>query len=54
MNKLIQAMMLVLVIVGLVVSAGPTITEVIKAVVPLVVAIGIVAALLRCVWFYTR
>ena len=54
MTRLVQLTLLA--IVGLVVltAAAPTITEVIKAVVPLVVAIGIVAALLRCVWFYTR
>ncbi|MGD0453448.1 MAG: hypothetical protein ABSB69_07605 [Solirubrobacteraceae bacterium] len=54
MNKLLQAALLG--IVGLVVltAAAPTITQIIKAIVPLVVAIGIVAAVLRLVWFYTR
>ena len=54
MSKLIQALLLGLVIVGLVVSAGPTITQIIKAIVPLVVALGIVTAVLRIVWWYTR
>jgi hypothetical protein len=45
-----------LVVVGLVAlsAAGPTLARLIAALVPLVLAVGIVVAVLRVVWFYTR
>jgi hypothetical protein len=54
MSKAIEA--IVLGIVGLVVltAAGPTITQIIKAIIPLVCVLGIVIALLRLAWWYTR
>lgn len=54
MNKLVQA--LVLGVVGLVVlvAASPTITKLAGALIPLVLVVGVVVALLKCVWFYTR
>jgi hypothetical protein len=53
-NKLVQALLLV--IVGLVVlaAAGPTISRLITALVPLVLVVGIVVAVLQLVRFYTR
>jgi hypothetical protein len=35
-------------------AVGPRIAQIINALVPLVLVIGIVAAVLRAVWFYTR
>ncbi len=47
---------LAMVTVGLVVlvAAGPIIVCLARALVPLVLVIGVVAAVLRAVWFYTR
>lgn len=54
MNKLIQALLLV--IVGLVVlaAAGPTLAKLAGALIPLVLVVGVVGALLKWVWFYIR
>lgn len=54
MNKLIQALVLVLVGLVVLVAASPTITRLAGALITPIVACGIVVALLRCVWFYTR
>jgi hypothetical protein len=45
-----------LVVVGLVTVtvASPALTKLAHALVPLIVAIGIVIAILRLVWWYTR
>jgi hypothetical protein len=47
---------LILVVTGLIalIAAGPTITKLVGALIPLVLVVGIVGAVLRCVWFYTR
>jgi hypothetical protein len=47
---------LVLVIVGLAALAavGPALAKLVTALVPLVLVLGIVAAVLRLVWWYTR
>ncbi len=54
MTKLIST--LAVVVLGLVAlgAVGPRIAEIINAMVPLVLVAGIVAAVLRAVWFYTR
>jgi hypothetical protein len=54
MTKLIST--LALVVVGLVAlgSVGPSLTRLINAFVPLILVVGIVVAVLRLVWFYTR
>ena len=54
MNKLIQASLLG--IVGLVVltAAGPTLSRLISALVPLVLVVGIVVAVLQLVRYFTR
>lgn len=54
MTKLLST--LVLVVVGLMMlsAAGPTIAHLVNALVPLVLVIGVVGAVLRVVWFYTR
>jgi hypothetical protein len=53
-NRLVEVV--VLGIVGLVVltAAGPTISRLIAALVPLVLVVGIVVAVLRLVGYYTR
>lgn len=54
MNKLIQVLLAG--IAGLVVlaAAGPTLSRLITALVPLVLVVGIVVAILQLVRFYTR
>lgn len=54
MNKLVQSILLG--IVGLVVlaAAGPTLLKLAGGLIPLVLVVGVVVALLKCVWFYTR
>jgi membrane associated rhomboid family serine protease len=48
--------LVVLLLIGLValVAAGPTLVGVIHALVPLVIATGVVAGLLRVAWFFTN
>jgi hypothetical protein len=53
-SKLIQVLVLVIVGLVVVVAAGPTITKLAGVLVPLVLVVGVVVALLKCVWFYTR
>lgn len=54
MTKLVST--LAILILGLVAlgAVGPRIAVIISALVPLVLVVGIVAAVLRAVWFYTR
>ncbi len=54
MTKFLQAALPV--VVGLVALAavGPTLARLIGALVPLVLVVGIVVAVLRVVWWYTR
>lgn len=54
MNKLIQGILLILVGLVVLAAASPTLTRLIGALVPLVMVVGIVVAVLRLVWFYTR
>jgi hypothetical protein len=44
------------VVVGLVVVtiATPALTKLTHALIPLIITVGVVVALLRAVWFYTR
>lgn len=44
----------VLVIVGVVVSAAPTITKLAGVLQPLALTVGVVAGALRILWWYTR
>jgi hypothetical protein len=53
-NKLIQGILLILVGLVVLAAASPTLTRLIGALVPLVMVVGIVVAVLRLVWFYTR
>lgn len=54
MTKLIST--LAVVVLGLVAlgAVGPRIAQIISALVPLVLVVGVVVAVLRVVWFYTR
>jgi len=54
MTKLVST--LAILILGLVALAavGPRIAQIINALVPLVLVVGIVATVVRAVWFYTR
>jgi hypothetical protein len=53
-TKLIST--LAIVVLGLVAlgAVGPRIAQIIGALVPLVLVVGVVVAVLRVVWFYTR
>jgi hypothetical protein len=54
MTKLVTT--LAVVVLGLVAlgAIAPRIAQIMSALVPLVMVVGIVAAVLRVVWFYTR
>lgn len=54
MNKLIQAALLTAVGLAVLAVASPALIKLAGALVPLVVVVGIVVAVLRAVWFYTR
>jgi hypothetical protein len=50
-TKALAILMLGLIALG---AVGPSIAAILNALVPLVLVVGIVAAVLRAVWFYTR
>jgi hypothetical protein len=54
MNKAIST--LAMVVVGLVAlgAVGPALARLASALVPLALVVGVVVAVLRAVWFYTR
>jgi hypothetical protein len=54
MSKLIQTLLLVIVGLVALAAAGPTISRLITALVPLVLVVGIVVAVLQLVAYYTR
>ncbi len=53
MNRLIQAALILLVGLVALAAAGPTLTRLASALVPLVLVVGVVAALLRWVFWMT-
>jgi hypothetical protein len=53
-NKLVRAVGLVVVGLAALALAGPTLTRLTSALVPLVLVVGVVAAVLRLTWSYTR
>jgi hypothetical protein len=53
-NKLIHALLLAIAVLAVLAAAAPTLGRLAGALVPCIVAAGIVIALLRIVWFYTR
>ena len=54
MNKLVLWLIGAVVVVSVLNSAGPTLVGLVHAAVPLVLAVGAVAALLRLVWHFTN
>jgi hypothetical protein len=54
MTKLLQAVGLVVVGLVTIAVASPVFTNLIHALIPLVITVGVVIALLRAAWFYTR
>lgn len=54
MTKLLSTLAIVIVGLAALAVAGPVLTQLIHSLVPLVLASGIVAAVLRIVWTYTR
>jgi hypothetical protein len=54
MTKIAQASLVVVVGLAALSAAGPTLIRIIGALVPLVLVVGIVIAILRLVFFYTR
>jgi hypothetical protein len=53
MNKLVQAVLLGLIGLAVLAAATPALIKLAGALVTPIVVGGIIAALLRCVWFYT-
>jgi hypothetical protein len=54
MNKPITYLIIAIVALAVLISAGPTLVTLTHAAVPLIVAVGIVAVVLRLVFFHTR
>jgi hypothetical protein len=54
MNKAAQTGLLVIVGLVALVTAGPTITRIVQALVPLVLVVGMVVAILQLVRYFTR
>lgn len=54
MNRLTTFLVASVVALCLLVAAGPTLVALAQAAVPLVIALGVVAAVLRLVFFHTR
>jgi hypothetical protein len=54
MTKLLSTLVMVVVALAALALAGPALTRLINSLVPLVLVVGIVAAVLRLMWAYTR
>jgi hypothetical protein len=54
MTKIVSTLLVVVVGLAAISAAGPTLTRLVGALVPLVLVVGVVIAVLRLVWFYTR
>jgi len=54
MTKLTSTALLLIVGLGVLAAAAPALARLVHALVPLVLVVGIVVAVLRVVWFYTR
>lgn len=53
-GQVLLLLIVAIVLLHLLASAGPTLTRLADAAVPLVVALGLVVALLRIVWHFTN
>jgi len=54
MTKLLSTLVLLVLGVAAIAVAAPSLAKLVAAAVPLVLVLGIVAAVLRVVWFLTR
>ena len=54
MDKLVACLVIGIIALSVLVSAGPTLVALAEAAVPLVIAVGIVAVIVRLVFFHTR
>lgn len=54
MTRLVSTLLVVVVGLAALSAVGPTLIQIIGALVPLVLVVGIVIAILRLVFFYTR
>lgn len=54
MTKFVSTIAVVILGVVAIGAVGPRIAQIIGALVPLVLVVGVVVAVLRVVWFYTR
>ncbi len=54
MTKTTVGLVAAIVVLSLLVSAGPTLVALVEAAVPLVLVVGVVAAVLRIVWLVTE
>jgi hypothetical protein len=54
MTKFLSTISLVVVTLAALAFAGPALAKLVTALVPLVLVAGIVVAVLRVMWFYTR
>lgn len=52
--KLTQLMLTLAILLAAVIAAGPTLTGLANALVPLVLVVGVIVAVLRIVWAATR
>lgn len=53
-SKPISLLLVAVVVWAVLVSAGPTLVSLIEAAIPLIIVVGVVAAVLRLVVFHTR
>jgi hypothetical protein len=53
-TKPVASLLIAIVALCLLVSAGPTLVALLSAAVPLILVVGLVAAVLRLVFFHTR
>ena len=53
MNKLITALIVAIVALAVLVSAGPTLVALMHQLAPLVLAVGLVVGVLRLIWYWT-
>jgi hypothetical protein len=54
MNRLVFALLLGVVLVAMLTSAGPTLVGLARVAVPVVVAVGVVVVAVRLVWYFTQ
>jgi len=53
-SRLVPGLVAAIVLLAVLVSAGPTLVELAHAAVPLVIAVGVVAVVVRLVWWFSN